>query len=249
MKREHVIAGIGAATVALVGAAAAYAQGPAAAQTPGEIAQDLCANNGALLTQIIAWVGGTVAASAVLSNSKTLASLPVIGPILNVVGANWASWLRAAAAKAAEETTKKVPALAALIFSAGLLAACAQSTTPGAAAPDPIAQIAQFSLSDLQAADAEAVVANDVLGHACYPALTQFIQSLPSAPAGTTVTGAFALFEAARITRIQVEGAVGGGVPNYLKLGCGGLLSDERLFLIRLGAIGAAGAATGGLVP
>lgn len=99
----------------------------------------------------------------------------------------------------------------------------------------PLASLSAFTVADLQNADKIAVAAKDVLAHACYPALIVWIQSLPSASASTTVSGAVSAFELARVTRIGLTGS--GGIPDSVKLGCGGLLMDEQTLLLRLGAM------------
>lgn len=98
----------------------------------------------------------------------------------------------------------------------------------------PLASLSAFTVADLQNADKIAVAAKDVLAHACYPALIVWIQSLPSASASTTVSGAVSAFELARVTRI---GLTGSSIPDSVKLGCGGLLMDEQTLLLKLGAM------------
>lgn len=141
-----------------------------------------------------------------------------------------------------------------ILIAALLLAGCASQTTaiaPPAGAPqtDPIAQIAKFTVDDLQAADKIAVDAGDDIGHACFPALTRFVQSMPSSLPTTTVAGAFSAFETARTTRIKVQGAIGSGIPSYLKLGCAALVQDEAAFITKLAAIGGGSAVLGPLAP
>lgn len=112
------------------------------------------------------------------------------------------------------------------------LAGCAAASGGGPAAssgPDPIAQVAQFTVADLTAADADAVANNDAISHACYPALIQFVHSLPSSNAGTTVLGAFSAFQKAR----DLRNAVSAGVPLYLTMGCGPLYSQVHGDLLK----------------
>ncbi len=76
---------------------------------PTDIATTLCSDNASLLRTIVQWAFNAISvigAGAIASNSKTLQNVPYLGPILNFVGANWASWLRQAAANAA---VKKSP--------------------------------------------------------------------------------------------------------------------------------------------
>src|SRR5260221_13640908 len=111
-----------------------------------------------------------------------------------------------------------------IVLAATLALVPCQSTTPTVGPPpatsDALSSISKFTVTDLQNADAIAVAYNDELGHARFPAGIKFVQSLPSSQPTTTVSGAISAFETARVTRMQVEGAVGGGIPNYLKLGC-----------------------------
>lgn len=122
--------------------------------------------------------------------------------------------------------------------------------TPAPAAADPLSQLATFTIADLQAADADAVANGDAIAHACYPALIAFIQSLPNANSGTTVSGAFSAFQKARDFRNRVNQ----GVPTSLLMGCGPLVTQVRgdilVLLGRLGVGGVTGAAVlGPLVP
>ena len=133
------------------------------------------------------------------------------------------------------------------------LSACASSgttpTNPVSQFNQALAQIGTFTIADLQAADAEAVAANDVEAHACFPALVQFVQSFPVANGTQTISGAFSAFEAARITRIQVQGAVSAGVPTYLKMGCSALVLDEQTFVLKLAALAGVASVAAPIVP
>jgi hypothetical protein len=99
-----------------------------------------------------------------------------------------------------------------------------------------IQQLATFTEADLAAADADAVANNDVIAHACYPALTKFIKSLPNP--GGTVGGAFSAFQKAR----DLGNTAQAGVPTYLTLGCGPLVVDTETLLAKLAAMGAGAA-------
>lgn len=75
--------------------------------TPADIAGALCADNGSLLRNIVTWAFnamGVMGIGAVASNSKTLQGVPYLGPVVNIIGANWAKWLREAAAGARKPT-------------------------------------------------------------------------------------------------------------------------------------------------
>lgn len=129
-----------------------------------------------------------------------------------------------------------------------VLAACS-SAQPSSTAPQPasvqdaLGKISQFTVADLQAADADAVAHNDAIAHACYPPLIKFVQSLQG-PNGT-VAGAFSAFQAARDIRLGVQS----GLPVDLKLGCSALVQDETQLLIKLGLIGAGASTLAPLAP
>lgn len=135
------------------------------------------------------------------------------------------------------------------VFGAGLLAAC--SASPGGvsggsvAAPaaatggvDPLAQLSAFTLTDLANADKIAVAQGDAIGHACFPALSTFVASIPAPPSLGGVSGGVSAFELARSTRLKVQGTAMAGVPDYLKLACAALVVDEQTFLASLAGIG-----------
>lgn len=99
---------------------------------------------------------------------------------------------------------------------------------------------------------AVAAVVKDPIAHACYPALVEFLQSLPTAnaPSGTLV--GVQMFQDSRDFVAQIQA----GIPTYLKLGCAPLLGDEvniviqalNLVGVKLGAAAIA-AALPGLAP
>lgn len=123
--------------------------------------------------------------------------------------------------------------------SAGTTPAPASSPSVSAPAVDPIQQISQFTVTDLQNADADAVSNNDTIAHACYPAMIQFIKSLPGSNGSTTVSGAFSAFQKAR----DLRNTVAAGVPTYLTMGCGPLYAQVHADLLTFLAGGLAGQA------
>lgn len=100
----------------------------------------------------------------------------------------------------------------------------------------PLAKIGAMTVLDLQDADKIAVARKDKVAHACFPALLVWIQSLPGTSTTMTVSGAVSAFELARTTRL---GLTSGGIPDDVKIGCGGLLIDEQTLLVKLGAMAA----------
>jgi hypothetical protein len=94
------------------------------------------------------------------------------------------------------------------------------------------ADVVSGVVADLAAADADAstlTVASDPtsfrdpISHACYPAMTKFIQSFPTATPTTGKMIGFQLFQKKRDFVAQLNA----GLPVYLKLGCAPLLGDE----------------------
>lgn len=129
-------------------------------------------------------------------------------------------------------------------------AAAVASSTAADGTVDQLAVLAKFTVADLAAADADAVANNDEIAHACYPALSKFVQSLqPNVPGSgpQTVAGAFSIFQKKR-DLLQSSGGKGSLLPAYLKIGCAALVQDEKVFLAKLALIAAGGAATGGAV-
>lgn len=109
------------------------------------------------------------------------------------------------------------------------------------------AKIVTDVTADLTAADADAgfvitpatatsaATVRDPIAHACYPALIQFLGSLPTA---TPVSGTIIiaqLFQKKRDFIAQIQA----GLPSYLKLGCAALLGDEiHILTTALGMVG-----------
>lgn len=132
-----------------------------------------------------------------------------------------------------EATVKKLlPSLLVAVLGAGLLAGCSSLPSISVTLPsDPngaIQAVAAFTISDLQAADADAVAHNDTIAHACYPALIQFVASQQGGLGDLTVRGAFGAFQRAR----DLKGTIQAGVPNYLTLGCGPLYAQVHADLL-----------------
>jgi len=121
----------------------------------------------------------------------------------------------------------------------------AGAASSAAAAPsDPLAQIATFTVADLQAAsaDAAAQVPPDVTARLCYDYLAGLIPTI-KAPGGQTV-GAFVAFQKARDLARGTSAA--GGWLTAFNIACAALATDVRLTLAKFGLIAAGTAATGG---
>lgn len=122
--------------------------------------------------------------------------------------------------------------------------ATTQTASPAPAPVDPLQQLSQFTVADLNSAEQIAVANKDTLSIPCYPALSKFVQSFPSLTGDGTVSGAVSAFETARTARLKVQGAVGAGLPDYVKLGCAALFVDEQALAAKLAGM-AAGASVG----
>ena len=123
------------------------------------------------------------------------------------------------------------------------LAACANQPAATGAPPtqaDPLAALAKFTIADLQSASADAKAHNDKLASMCYDYLAAQLSA--QGPATPQSLGAVTVFQKAR----DLQSAVNSGISQDFQINCAPLLSDVRLNLIRLGAIGAGAAATGG---
>lgn len=114
-----------------------------------------------------------------------------------------------------------------------ILAGCTSTLTlPTISASDPegsIKNIENFTVADLQAADADAVTNGDNIAHTCYPALIQFVQGLPSHDPNTTVKGAFYAFQRGR----DLRNVVARGIPDYVTIGCGPLYAQVHGDLLK----------------
>lgn len=122
--------------------------GIAAAQVPvpggGTVSVDqwyayVCGNDGVVFKFVgnLAYPIIAVLVAGLLGNLKIVHAIPVLGPIVNVVGLNWAGWLR----RAAEDAGNSVKSLALLLVlgSVLFLEACGGLPAPGATPAPPAA--------------------------------------------------------------------------------------------------------------
>ena len=120
---------------------------------------------------------------------------------------------------------------------------------PGASAQgpqDPLSQLASFTLSDLQAAsaDAHAQVPPDQTAYQCYDYLIGVLPMI-QAPSGATV-GAIVAFQKLR----DLQNGVAGGTLKSLNLACAPLVIDVQTTINKLILLGTGAAVTGGtMVP
>lgn len=114
-----------------------------------------------------------------------------------------------------------------------------------APAPDPVQQLAAFTVADLLAAsqDAKAQTPPDTTASQCYDYLAAVIPTLKGPGAGQTV-GAFVAFQKARDLANGVTAA--NGALKSLNLACAPLVIDTQTVVNRLLVVGAGIAATGG---
>lgn len=117
-------------------------------------------------------------------------------------------------------------------------------------------EVISGTIADLAAADKDAATVDattnlmrDPIAHACYPALSQFLQTLPTAQPLEGKFIAVQLHQRARDFALQVKA----GLPTYLKLGCAPLIGDDLQIIVQgLGLVGvtvASGVLTGGIGP
>lgn len=127
--------------------------------------------------------------------------------------------------------------------------AAAAGVPQSQASANPVQVLQKFTLTDLQAAlaDANAQTPPDTIAANCYTELITVVQSpainpLPSGP------GAFQLFQKARDLKALADSLQSRNGPlTALNIACAPLVMDVQTLLIRLGVIG--GAIAGGLPP
>lgn len=132
-----------------------------------------------------------------------------------------------------------------------LLSGCVNATvsTGGTAAPDtnPLATLQTFTVTDLQAALADAQAHNDTVAATCYAALIPAVQSVPSLLPTATPKGGFSAFQAARDAVSGVQTTLPNGI-RALNVPCAPLLVDATQTIVGIAAkvgITAAGASVG----
>lgn len=152
---------------------------------------------------------------------------------------------------------KRIAILAAL-----LLGACANppplptssittppsTTAPASPSADVFAKIAAFTISDLQAAsaDAKSQTPPDITASQCYDFLAAAIPKLQSQLPGLP-QGAFSAFQKARDLSNGIASANGpGGIVKSLNLACAPLVIDTQTVINKLLVLGAGTAASGG---
>lgn len=116
---------------------------------------------------------------------------------------------------------------------------------------NPATVLQQFTLSDLQAAlaDAQGQTPPDTLAANCYTQLITIVQS-PAASPLPAGPGAFQLFQKARdLKNLVASIQANQGPMQQLQIACAPLVLDAQNTLIQLGIIGGGVAATGGLLP
>jgi len=111
-----------------------------------------------------------------------------------------------------------------------LLAGCSLLGTEPRDNDDLLARLATITQEDLDAAIVDAQSHNDILALACYQTLKPTLAALRD-QAKFESKGSISRYQRARDLRRGVEG----GIPDNVRLGCGGLLIDQRDFILRLG--------------
>lgn len=132
----------------------------------------------------------------------------------------------------------------ALIALAGCTAGAKDSLAAlEAAQGDPAQQIQvlkEWKKADLAAASSRATLANDRIGALCYNTLLKYVGLGETVGASLQFAGAWDAFEAARL---GIQAGTSGGLQSNpvfvdLQIGCGPLVGDIRLTLIKLGIMG-----------
>lgn len=135
-----------------------------------------------------------------------------------------------------------------ILISALLLAGCVSANaatkqlTTTQAASNPLAMLQTFTLTDLQAAlaDAQAQTPPDTLAATCYTALISLVQNV-ALPASQKVTGAFLVFQKARDIKSLVANLQASNGPlSSLNVACAPLVLDTQNTLVGLGIMGGA---------
>ena len=120
-----------------------------------------------------------------------------------------------------------------LLLALLILSGCATSSVLQQLQADPNADLAtvirNVTVTDLDAALADATAHNDTLALACYPVLKKYVTSNPIGQ--NDIKGPISGFQRAR----DVSKGIGNsGVPDDLRLGCAALVQDVREFAVRM---------------
>lgn len=105
------------------------------------------------------------------------------------------------------------------------------ATTKPVPAKDPLAVVQAFTVSDLQAALADAQQVGDTVAAACYTVLIPYVQANVKNPLPGQL-GAFIAFQKAR----DLQSTINAGVPSQINVACAPLVLDAANTVIGLGA-------------
>lgn len=89
---------------------------------------------------------------------------------------------------------------------------------------------AEFTVADLQGAQALALADNDEVARLCYVELEKFVVSRGAVTVGEATLGAFSKFQRLRMTRRHIDQ----GVPEEINTRCAPLIVDAGKTLIRI---------------
>lgn len=150
--------------------------------------------------------------------------------------------LCAAALAACTATATTTPASTTVTTTTG-------TTTPPPPSPNPLGDLGNFTIADLQAAlaDANAQTPPDVTSAQCYQYLIGALPTFQQAGAQPATVGAFVIFQKARDLAHGVGNVVGGQMT-ALNLACAPLVTDVKFTIAKLAAIGVGSAATAGAI-
>ena len=164
--RAATLFALAAALIVPIGLTLLVVAGVARADEVDDWYATVCGNDG----QVFKWLARGavgVAGAAILANFKTIQGWPVVGPLVNFVGLNWASFLRQAAQASADAAKKTSAVLFALIAAGIVLSACSQATMQRDVAKiDSVAANAKADLAALQPVLKHLCAAGSVAGGA-----------------------------------------------------------------------------------
>jgi hypothetical protein len=117
-----------------------------------------------------------------------------------------------------------------LLFTAG----CA--SLPFFGGGGPFGDITQLTVTDLEAALADATAHNDLLAMQCYPALIQIVQDLPEQAPPVEIKGIVSAFQATRnlAKKAQQFSVAGNAMTQQVNLACAALFNDAKGDILRL---------------
>lgn len=188
-----------------------------------------------IITVLVALIGPTAVQDGISDSMLKNALNGIIA--VGVVGyALWSHWNMKKVPESATVIPPVAKAIAFFIIGGFLLVGIvpgARAATVSKAAPakDPLAVVQAFTVSDLQAALADAQQVGDTVAAACYMVLIPYVQANVKNPLPGQL-GAFIAFQKAR----DLQSTINAGVPSQINVACAPLVLDAANTVIGLGA-------------